>query len=307
MRIAILGAGGVGGYFGGRLAKAGNAVTFVARGAHGAALQAEGLSVLSPLGDFTVKPVTVVERPEMLGPQDVVLNCVKLWDLEASGRSLATSGIGEALVIPIQNGVEAARILTGALPDRRVAQGIAYIPAEILKPGTIRHNGKFAKLAFGARHPAQRPVIAQLVKALQDAGCEAAESGNIQLDLWRKFLMLSTLASVTALKRQSIGPIRASAEGSALIDALIAETAAVGRASGAALPEGVEAESRKTLDALPDHMKASMAQDLEKGGRLELPWLAGAVLRLAAEHNVCVARTKEVVEALAPFQMGRSV
>ncbi len=306
MRIGILGAGGVGGYFGGRLAKAGHQVTFVARGAHGAALQADGLTVLTPLGDFSVKPVTVVERPEMLGPQDVVINCVKLWDLEASGRSLATSGIGEALVIPIQNGVEAAAILTGALPDRQVAQGIAYIPAEILKPGVIRHNGKFAKLAFGARHPSQRPVIGALVKALNEAGAEAAESGNIQLDLWRKFLMLATLSSVTALKRQPIGPIRASAEGSALIDALIAEAAAVGRANGATLPEGIEAETRKTLDALPDHMRASMAQDLEKGGRLELPWLAGAVQRLAAAHNVCVARTKEVVEALAPYQMGRA-
>ena len=306
MRIGILGAGGVGGYFGGRLAKAGHAVTFVARGAHGAALQAEGLTVESPLGDFSVKPVTVVERPEALGPQDVVLNCVKLWDLEASGRALATSGIGRALVIPIQNGVEAARILTGALPDRQVAQGIAYIPAEILRPGAIRHNGRFAKLAFGARHASQRAVIGQLVQALHAAGVEAAESGNIELDLWRKFLMLSTLASVTALKRQPIGAIRSTPEGSALIDALIAEAAAVGRASGVVLPEGIEAETRRTLDALPDHMRASMAQDLEKGGRLELPWLAGAVQRLAAAHNVCVARTKEVVEALAPFQMGRN-
>jgi len=306
MRIGILGAGGVGGYFGGRLAKAGHAVTFVARGTHGAALQADGLTVESPLGDFSVKPVTVVERPEALGPQDVVLNCVKLWDLEASGRALATSGIGRALVIPIQNGVEAASILTGALPDRQVAQGIAYIPAEILRPGVIRHNGRFAKLAFGARHASQRAVIGQLVQALHAAGVEAAESGNIELDLWRKFLMLSTLASVTALKRQPIGAIRATTEGSALIDALIAEAAAVGRASGVALPEGIEAETRRTLDALPDHMRASMAQDLEKGGRLELPWLAGAVQRLAAEHNVCVARTKEVVEALAPFQMGQA-
>ncbi len=306
MRIGILGTGGVGGYFGGRLAQAGHSVTFVARGAHGAALQAEGLTVLTPLGDFGVKPVTVVERPEALGPQDVVLNCVKLWDLEASGRALATSGIGKALVIPIQNGVGGAPALPGARPARRGARGIAYTPAEILRPGVIRHNGKFAKLAFGARHPAQRAVIGQLVQALQAAGVEAAESGNIQLDLWRKFLMLSTLASVTALKRQPIGAIRSTPEGSQLIDALIAETAAVGRASGASLPEGIEAETRKTLDALPDHMRASMAQDLEKGGRLELPWLAGAVLRLAAAHNVCVARTKEVVEALAPYQMGRS-
>lgn len=305
MRVAILGAGGVGGYFGGRLAAAGHPVTFVARGAHGAALREKGLTVETPLGDFTVQPVTVVERPEELGPQDAVLNCVKLWDLEASGRSLATSGIGEALVIPFQNGVEAAEILVGALPDHQVAQGIAYISAEIARPGVIRHAARFAKLAFGARHPEQKPVLAGLIEALKGAGVEAVESGNIQLDLWRKFLMLATLASVTALRRQAIGPLRAEAAGSALIDALIAETAAVGRASGVALPEGIEAETRKVVNALPETMKASMALDLEKGARLELPWLAGAVQRLAAEHNVCAARTKEVVETLAPFQDGR--
>jgi len=304
MRIAILGTGGVGGYFGGRLAAAGNPVTFVARGAHGAALQSAGLTVESPLGNFAVKPVTVVERPEALGPQDVVLNCVKLWDLEATGRQLATSGIGGALVIPLQNGIEAATMLTGALPDRQVAQGIAYIPAEIARPGVIRHNGRFAKLAFGARHEAQRPVIGQLVQALQQAGVEAAESGNIQLDLWRKFLMLSTLAAVTAAKRQPIGPIRATAEGSQLIDALIAEAAAAGRASGAALPPGIEAETRKTLDALPADLRASMALDLERGSRLELPWLAGAVQRLAGRHGVAVPRTAEVVATLAPYASG---
>lgn len=304
MRIGIVGAGGTGGYFGGRLAAAGNAVTFVARGQHGQALRTQGLKIQSPFGDAFIERPTVVERPEELGPQDVVLDCVKLWDLEESARALARSRIGATLVLGVQNGVELAAILSRHLPAAQVAQGIAYIPAEIASPGVIKHNGGFAGLAFGALQPAQEPTIDALVTACKAAGIDARKSEKIERDVWLKFLMLQALAGATASRRQSVGELRDTAEGRGLLQGLIGETLALAKALGVDLPADAAEKTWKTLEGMPAPVRASMALDLQRGNRLELPWLNGYVARKSAELGLKAPLSGGVVELLTPYVGG---
>ncbi len=285
MEIAVIGAGGVGGYFGGRLVAAGHRVHFVARGKHGAALAAAGLRIESPLGDATVRPASVVARPEELPEVAVILNGVKLWDLAETGRAVAASAAAGALMVPLQNGVESASLLVPALGEERVAQGIAYISAEIAEPGLIRHKGSFASLAFGARHAAQQPILAALSAACGEAGFEGRLSDRIEVDLWRKFMMLSSLAGATALLRGNMGEVRANPAGLDLLRALVGEAAAVGRAEGVALPADAEDATWRHIEGVADPIRASMAVDLEWRHKLELLWLSGTVQRLHVDHH----------------------
>lgn len=307
MDIGIIGAGGVGGWFGARLAEAGHGVHFVARGAHGEAIREGGLRIEGPSWSGTVRPASVVARPEELPAVDLVLNCVKLWDLEASGQALAASAARDALVVPLQNGVESAAILAGALPDARVAQGIAYISAEIAAPGTVRNKGNFQALAFGPRHEAQRPLLQAFAAACKEAGFEGRFSERIDVDLWRKFMMLSALAGATAMLRTTMGELRGNEAGMALLHGLVREAVAVGRAEGVALPDEAEAATLKHFETMLPEIRASMAVDLERGNRLELPWLSGTVQRLARKHAIPSPASDRVMAELTPFAEGRRV
>ncbi len=304
MKIGVLGVGGIGGYFGARLMAAGESLHFVARGAHGAALAQEGLKVESPFGNLDLKGVSVSDRLDSLADCDLVLHCTKMWDVEESGRALAACLSDSALVVPFQNGVEAASLLAKSLGDRRVAQGIAYISSFIEKPGVIRHANKAHRLALGARVPEQRERLEAFVAVGTAAGFDAVISDRLDVDLWNKFVMLTALAGATALRRVPLGPIRRTPSGAALLQRLAEEAVAVGQAEGVALSENAAAKNLKILDSLPDSMEASMAGDLRRGNRLELPWLNGAVLRLAQKHGLAVPTTEAVVQALTPYQMG---
>lgn len=307
MEIAVIGAGGVGGYFGARLAAAGHGVHIVARGAHGAAIRDGGLRIESPRGDLAVRPATVVGRPEELPAVDLVMNCVKLWDLEASGRAQAASAAAGALTIPFQNGVESAAILAGVLGEETVAQGVAYISAEIAEPGRILHKGDFASLAFGPRRESQKETLASFSDACKEAGFEGRLSERIEVDLWRKFMMLSAVAGATAMMRGTMGEVRANAAGLALLRGLVEEAAAVGRAEGVALPDDAEAATWAHIEKMADPIRASMAVDLERGNRLELPWLSGTVQRLSRKHGLETPASDRVVAELTPFAEGRRV
>lgn len=304
MRIGVLGVGGIGGYFGGRLAAAGEAVHFIARGAHGAAMASRGLTVASPFGDVAVTKPSVSDRLESLADCDVILHCTKMWDVEESGRQLAGLLSDTAIVIPFQNGVEAAGLLAASLDDRRVAQGIAYISAFIDAPGHIRHANKAHRLALGARHPDQEERLQAFCTAGTAAGFDAVISKDREGDLWRKMMVLTALAGATALRRVPIGAIRRTPSGPALLRNLVEEAMAVALASGVAMPEDSVAKILGQLDSFPETMEASMAVDLRRGNRLELPWLNGAILRLAETHAIEVPTTTAVVAALAPYQEG---
>ncbi len=304
MRIGVLGVGGIGGYFGGRLAAAGNEVHFVARGAHGAGIAKEGLRVQSPFGDIHVEQPSVSDQLESLADCDLVMHCTKLWDVEESGRRLAGCLSDSAIVLPFQNGVEASALLAKSLGDARVAQGIAYISAFIEGPGFIRHANKAHRLAIWPRLEEQRARLEAFCTAGTAAGFEALLSKRGDVDLWRKMMVLTALAGATAMRRVPLGAIRRTPSGPQLLQSLVEEAQAVALAEGVPMPDDSVEKILGQLASFPDSMEASMAVDLRRGSRLELPWLNGAILRLAEKHGLKVPSTAAVVSALTPFQNG---
>lgn len=307
MRIVFIGAGGIGGYFGARLIAAGEQVAFVARGAHAQAMREHGLRVRSPAGDFTVATPLVHEDPSVLaasGPFDLVVFAVKLPDAESAAQHLAPLVAPGTVVLPLQNGVEAAELLARHIGAAPVAQGIAYIPTKIAEPGVIEHGGGFARLRFGALQAAQRPVLEAFHAACVRAGIEAEMPEDIRLASWEKFVFLTGLSSLTALTRSGVGVVRAHAPTRELLHQVMREAAALGRAEGVPLPEDFAERQLAFAETIPAGMKASMLHDLEAGRRLELPWLAGAVVRRSAAHGLPTPACRFIVAALAPFVDG---
>lgn len=300
MRLVVVGAGGVGGYFGARLAASGHAVGFVARGRHGAAIREHGLAVRSPLGDVHVAPATVIDDVTAHGPADAVIVAVKMYDL-ADATGLLPPLVGpETAVLPLQNGIEAGGLLEAVLPPDAVVGGLCQIAAHIEAPGVIRHDGDFARVVAGARRPGQEARVAAIVSALRDAGVAARETDDIERALWEKLVFLSAMAGACCLYGAAIGDIRGRADRRALLERLVAEAVAVGRARGVALPPDQAARTLGFVDGLPADMKASMLHDLEAGRRLELPWLNGAVGRLGAAAGLATPAHDQVCATLAP-------
>ncbi|HBT40577.1 MAG TPA: 2-dehydropantoate 2-reductase [Rhodospirillaceae bacterium] len=304
MRIAIMAAGGVGGYFGARLAAAGHDIHFLARGAHLKAIREGGLRVSSDKSDLHLKDVSVTDDPAEIGPVDAVLFAVKLWDTEASADQCKPLLGPDTLVVPFQNGVRSMDVLSERLGAAHVAGGVAHIAAVIGEPGLIKHTGTMARMTIGERDGTVTPRIEALKKAFEDGGFDHAVSPNITRSIWEKFIFLSCLSGLTSLCRQPAGPIRENPDARALFEAAIHETAAVGRAEGVPLPEGTEAKTIGFLDGLPAVMKASMFHDLEAGRRLELPWLSGEVVRLGRKHGIPTPVHAAVLGALTFYANG---
>jgi len=305
MRIAVIGAGGVGGAFGAALAKAGSDVTFVARGAHLAAMRARGLKVLGPRGDVHLSPVQATDEPAGIGPVDVVLFCVKLWDVESAGAAIRPLvGPGTA-VIPLQNGVDASERLIPILGKDAVMGGVAQISATIAEPGVIKQIGTFMRLVFGELDGRPSARGAAFLAQCQSAGFDATNSNEILTALWEKFVLLASNSSVVSLTRLPFGKLRDDPEVFALFEKGVAEVAAVGRARGVALPADLEARTLKTTRNLPPEMMPSMAVDLLRGNRLELPWLAGKVVALGRELGVPTPAYDIMYAALKPYANGK--
>lgn len=304
MRTAVVGAGGVGGYFGARLAAAGHEVTFVARGRHLEAARREGLLVRSPLGDVRTSPGAFVDSVARLGPVDLVVVAVKLWDTEDVAGQLASSNAGKAPVLSLQNGVDKDTVLRRHLPAESVLGGACFISAFIEEPGVVRHNGTLQSMVFGARHPSQEPVVADLLAACRDAGIDAETSDGIDKVIWEKFIFLVGLSATTAAIRRPIGVVRSHERSRALLREVMEEAVAVAQASGVPVDDTF-AESRLAFcDTLPADMTSSMHHDLENGNRLELPWLSGGVADLAARLGVPAPRNRTVADILAPYVLG---
>jgi 2-dehydropantoate 2-reductase len=237
MRIVFMGAGGIGGYFGARLIAAGVQVGFVARGAHAQAMRERGLRVRSPQGDFAVPTPHVHEDPAVLASQlapELVVFAVKLPDAEAAAQRLAALVGPDTVVLPLQNGVEAAELLARHVPARAVALGLAYIPTKIAEPGVIEHGGGFARLRFGALHAGQQPVLEAFLAACGRAGIEAEMPADIRLASWEKFVFLTGLSSLTALTREAVGVVRAHAPTHELLHQVMREATARSRRGRAA-------------------------------------------------------------------------
>lgn len=303
MRITIMGSGGVGGYFGARLAQAGCDVTFVARGAHLAALRTNGLRVLSPLGDIHLPQPRVTDQPADAGSADLVLFGVKLWDTESAAASIrpliGSRSSAQTAVISFQNGVVKDDLLRTALGDGAVAGGVCYIAANIEAPGVIRHIGTMQKLVFGEFDGQRSLRLRAFAQACEAAGIAGEMTDQIRRSQWEKFVFLVGLSATTTAARVPIGVIRSHPRSRALLHDVMDEVVQVARAEGVDLPTDYAAQRLAFADGLPATMSASMHHDLQRGSRLELPWLSGDVVARGLRLGVPTPCNRTIVDVLA--------
>jgi 2-dehydropantoate 2-reductase len=304
VRIAIIGAGGVGGFFGARLQQAGADVHFVARGAHLAAMRSDGLRIESPLGDIDLPRVNVTDDPADIGVADIVWLSVKLWDMDTAVRSMRPlMGPGTG-VISFQNGVQKDDILREAFGDRAVMGGVAYIATNIDRPGVIKHTGTMQRLIFGEYDGGRSARGESLLNACIRGGINAELSDDIRKAIWEKFVFLVGLSGSTTTMRETIGPIRSNPRSRRFLSELMRETVAVGRALGVALSSDFADERLAFVDGLPDQMTSSMHHDLKAGKRLEVSWLSGSVAQLGERTGVPTPMNRAVWEILTLSEAG---
>jgi 2-dehydropantoate 2-reductase len=305
MRVAAMAAGAVGGYYGARLAAAGHDVAFIARGAHRDAIRRDGLTIESTLGDLHLKDVNVTDDPREVGPVDLVLFAVKLWDTEVAGEQARPLVGADTRVITFQNGVDSVERLAPILGDAATIGGATYVVTTIARPGVIRHTGAIARVRCGRLDRRPDPVLAGHVEQMKAANIDITLADHMLLDIWKKFVLLSGTSGITASTRQALGAIRDDADMRAFLFQLMHETIAVGRAAGVDFPSDFPAELERQVAGFPPTMRASMANDLEAGNRLELDWLAGKVVALGRKHGVPTPGHAAVYAILKPYRMGR--
>jgi 2-dehydropantoate 2-reductase len=304
MRIVIMGAGGIGGYFGARLAAAGNDVAFIARGAHLAAMRANGLVVRSARGDLHLTDITATDDPNTLAPADLVLIGVKLWDTEAAATAVQPLVRPGAAVVSFQNGIEKDDVLARILGREAVIGGTAQISVVIAGPGVIAHTGALAKLVIGELDNRRTPRIETIAATCQTAGIETEIAADIRLATWQKFAFLVAVSACTTSMRQPIGPLRGNPQTRAFLRDVMREVVAVGQAQGVPLPADFADARLAQIDTLPADMSSSMHGDLTRGNRLEVAWLSGAVAALGGNTGVPTPLNRAVFDILAPYANG---
>ena len=305
MRVAVMAAGAVGGYFGGRLAAAGHDVAFIARGAHRDAIRRDGLKIESALGDLHLKDLNVTDDPKRVGPVDVVLFAVKLWDTEKAGEQTRPLVGSNTRVITLQNGVDSVERLVPILGDNAVIGGTTYVVVTIARPGVIRHTGTIARILCGRLDRRPDAVLIGYVEQIKAANIDITVTDHILLDIWKKFVLLSGTSGITASTRQPIGVIRDDEDMRAFLYKLMQETIAVGRAAGVKFSPDFQAELDRSVAGFHPMMKASMANDLDAGNRLELDWLAGRIVALGRKYGIPTPAQEAVYAILKPYRMGR--
>jgi 2-dehydropantoate 2-reductase len=305
MKITVMGSGGVGGYFGARLAAAGNDVSFVARGAHLEAMRRHGLRLDSELGNLHLNPVRVMADARDIAGADAILFAVKLGDTLSAAESLQPLVAKGATVFTFQNGIDSAERIGRIIGANSVVPGVGRILSHILEPGVIKQTGTFARLEFAESNNEPSPRTAAFHEACKGAGFEAVLSPNIGRELWLKFAMLAPNAAVTALARGPISLIRDDPKSRPLLISLVEEAVAVGIALKTGLEPSDTQKIMQLIDGLPKQMMASMAHDIVAGKPIEVDGLSGAVVRLGAQTGVATPSHKFIVQALAPFAAGK--
>ncbi len=302
-----MGSGGVGGFFGGRLAHAGCDVTFVARGAHLAAMREHGLLIENEVqGNILINPVKVTADATSAGTPDLILFAVKLWDTEAVARALKPIAGPQTAVLSLQNGVVKDDILGAVFGDKALLGGVAYVGTHIARPGVIHQVGTLQRLVFGEYDGKPSARAQALLAVALKAGLQAELSGDIRRTLWEKYTFLVGLSGTTACMRSTIGPVREYPRTRAFLHDLMKETVAVGRALGVALPENYADERLTFADSVPGTMDSSLHHDLKNGNPLEVEWLAGGVVQLGAKVGVPTPCNRAVWDVLALHAPGKS-
>ncbi len=299
MRIAVMGTGGVGGYFGARLVQGGHDVAFIARGRQLAALRANGLRVRSPLGDVHLPEVTVTDDPATLDPVDLVLFGVKLWDTEQAAGQIRPLLGPDSAVLSLQNSVVKDDILRDVLGAQHVLGGVCYIAATIAEPGVIEHSGTLARLVFG-EYGGRRTERAEAFRAAcAESGIDVEVSEDIERAIWQKFVFLVALSGATSLARTTIGPIRDHPRSRAWLRDVLDEVVQVARAQGVDLPKNYADDRLAFVDTVPATMTSSMHRDLERGNRLEVAWLSGDVVERGRALGVPTPANRTIADVLA--------
>lgn len=306
MKIAVMGTGGIGGYFGAKLANAGCDVAFIARGAHLAAIKAHGLKVTSPLGNIDLKQAKATDDPREVGAADVVVFGVKLWDTEPAAAAIRPLIGKDTAVISFQNGVVKDDILTATLGRKAVVGGVSYIAARIAEPGVIAHTGAMQRLVFGEYDGRRSERVQQFHQACLRAGIDAEISADIRKTIWEKFVFLVGLSATTAATRCPIGKVRSNPHARHLLAGVMQEVVAVGIAQGVQIAPDFAEDRLRFCDQLPEAMTSSMHNDLEQGNRLEVEWLSGDVSRRGKELGVPTPFNTAVYGVLAIHAQGRA-
>jgi 2-dehydropantoate 2-reductase len=286
MRIAVIGAGGIGGIYGAALAKAGADVTFVARGAHLAAIRENGLRIEGDRGETHIQPAQATADIAGIGVVDYVLLCVKLWDVESAGEQIRPIVGPQTSVVPLQNGVDAADRLIPLLGREVLMGGSAFVTGSIVAPGVIRQTGTYHRMTFGELDGGVRARGERLCDVCALAGLDGVLSPDIRVPLWEKFVVLVPLSGLNALTRVPLGKYRDDPDLFAVLEASLRETVAVGLAAGVRLQPDTVNKSISMIRAMPPHHMTSMGNDLLAGNRLELPWFAGKVVELGRLHGI---------------------
>ena len=303
MKIAVMGAGGIGGYVGGRLAEAGEDVCLIARGAHLAALKANGLAIESPFGDVALPGIKTVGEPREAGPVDLVVFAVKLTDADAAAQALKPIVAPHTRIVTLQNGIDGREIVGRHIDPAQVAAGIIYLAAYIKAPGVIINPGGVHRMVVDRMDG--DPVLAAFFAMCDRAiGLEALPSDNILHMLWEKFIVMVAFSGATCLTRLPIGAVRRQPETMDFMRALIDETVAVARATGQVFDDGHADRAIALSRNQPYEQKASMLVDLENGRALELPWLHGKVAALGAGFGIPTPANAAVLAALAAYVDG---
>lgn len=304
MRIAIIGAGGVGGYFGAQLAKHAHDVTFVARGDHLRAIRRNGLRVESEHATAFIHPVSATDAIEGIGPVDLALIAVKLWDTDEVAQRLAPQLSEDSTVLSLQNGVSKDDILRRHLPTTTLLGGVCYISATIASPGLIKHNGSLARIVLGEFDGRRSDRALHILESFLNAGIDTDLSTSISEAIWEKFVFLVGLSSVTSATRQPVGILRGRERTRRLLRDTMAEVVRVGRARGVRLPADYADQQIEFIDTLPENMTSSMLNDLLRGKRLEVPWLGESVVHMARQLDILTPVNELLAAVLDPYVAG---
>jgi 2-dehydropantoate 2-reductase len=306
MKMLVMGTGGIGGYFGGRLAAARNDVTFVARGEHLQVILRDGLQVLSPSGNVTVKPAKAVSDPTQAEPPEIVIFATKLGDTERAAKSLKPVLRDGAMIVSLQNGVEGPDIITAALPDAHVVPGLARISCHIARPGVIEHKAQAGRIEFGEPDGHTPPLLEAFRRACQDAGIDAVLASDIRYNVWLKFASLAASSGVRTLTNASFGPVRETPGTRALLEDALREAIAVGTAAGVPFKPTDFASIMTAADSNPREMVTSMLVDRRAGKPLEIDYFSGTLVRMGEKLGVPTPTHKFIAQALSIDANGRT-
>ncbi|HJQ59960.1 MAG TPA: 2-dehydropantoate 2-reductase [Vineibacter sp.] len=307
MKLLILGAGAVGGYFGGRLHQAGTDVTFLVRAGRAEKLHADGLRLKSPKGD-AVLTVKTVGDGRLGGPYDVVLLSCKAYDLESALESIAPAVGADTTVIPVLNGMKHLDVLDSRFGRARIVGGVARIGTTLGPDGTVIHSSPFTMLSFGERDKGQalRPALAALAEALKRAGVDGGAHPDIMQDMWDKWVMLGTLASLTCALRAPVGDILAANDGEALVRETIAECRQIAAAGGHNPPDKAIKMVEAIVLARGSKFAASLLHDLERGGRVEADHIVGDLLARARAAGIVAPNLRFAYAHLQAYEHRRA-